>query len=110
MKRLLTVTSLLFASVAMAQSQTGKVGGYIPSQAGGKEIFVIQLQGNATGGCNSSGRFAISTDAPMFKNTAAALMAAYHTQADVTVYYSQSCNALGNAWDISYVCVGNVPC
>jgi hypothetical protein len=109
---LLLTCIALIASPALAQtlSQTGKLTGYIPSQANGKQIFVVQLQGNVTGGCNSSARFAINSDSLSFKTTAAALMAAYHAQSDVTIFYSQSCTALGNAWDLGWACVGNVPC
>lgn len=100
----------LYGALTNAQTQAGKISGYLPYENGTKAILLMQLQGNVAGGCNTTGRFAIDVDAPRFKGTQAAVMAAFHTQADVKVIYSQTCNAFGNAWDIVAVCVGNLPC
>jgi hypothetical protein len=110
MKKALFATLCLCTTLALAQSQTAKVTGYIPYDNGGRQIFLFQLQGNVSGGCNTSSRFAIDSSALRFKSTQAAVMAAFHTQTDVTVSYSQTCSAWGNSWDIAHVCVGSLPC
>ncbi len=110
MKKTLCAVLCLCATLAVAQSQTAKVTGYIPYENGGREIFLLKLQSNVAGGCNTTARFAIDSTALRFKGTQAAVMAAFHTQTDVTVSYTQTCGAWGNAWDISYVCVGSAAC
>lgn len=110
MKFLIFVVLCLYAALSGAEQQAGKVSGYIASDSGGKALLIMQIQGNVSGGCNTTSRFAVDDGAPKFKGIQAAVMAAYHTQADVTVVYSQTCDAWGNSWDIVGVCVGNLPC
>ena len=110
MKYFLTLTSVFFSIPSFALSQTGKVTGYIPYEAAGKEVLIVQMQGNAAGGCNSTGRFAIDSSTMKFKGTSAAAIAAFHAQSDVTIIYTQTCNAWGNAWDIQSFCVGAISC
>jgi hypothetical protein len=110
MKKILFSILCLCATQASAQSQTSSITGYLPYQANGKQIFLFQLQGNVAGACNTTGRFAIDSSSLHFKSVQAAIMAAFHSQSTVTVAYAQTCNTWGNAWDISYVCVGNLPC
>lgn len=111
MKRLLLAVLLLFSGFAYGQQQqAAKIKGYIPYEAGGKELLILQLEGNVTGGCNTTGRFAIDSAQLKFKATRAAIMAAFHSQTPITVFYYQTCNSYGNSWDIAWVCVGNLPC
>jgi hypothetical protein len=111
MKRiLLSLFFLLCTSANAAVFQTGKIVGYIPSDISGKEVFLLQIEGNVTGGCNVTGRFAIDSTQLKFKATRAAIIVAFHTQTALTVAYEQTCNSYPNAWDISWVCVGPLPC
>lgn len=111
MKKLVAIMCLAFCAMANAQSfQSAKITGFIPSDYQGKELFVVQIEGNASGGCNTSGRFAIDSSQPKFKSVRAAIMAAFFSQSPIVVAYTQTCNAFPNAWDLSYVCVGSIPC
>jgi hypothetical protein len=110
MKKVLFATLCICTTLAVAQSQTAKVSGYVPYDSGGRQILIFQLQGNVSGGCNTTARFAIDSTSLRFKSTQAALMAAFHTQSNVTVAYSQTCSAWSNSWDIAHLCVGIVPC
>ncbi len=102
---------LMFSALAAnADSQSGKIVGFVPYTKGGKEVFLFKFQGNNTGGCNSSGRFAMDSTSLHFKATYAAILAAFNSQSDVFVAYSQSCNAWSNAWDVTYVCTGAINC
>lgn len=109
MKPFLLLILCIVTSVAAAQSQSGKITGYIPYDAGGRQILVFQVEGNVSGGCNTTSRFAVDSNAPKFKGTQTAVMAAFHTQTDVKVLYSQTCTAHTNTWDVVAVCVGPLP-
>jgi hypothetical protein len=111
MKKILFVVLLLVCSLAFAQqSQTAKITGYIPYDLDGKELLFVQLEGNRSGGCNVTARYAIDSSQLKFKGTRAALIAAFHTQTPVTIFYNETCNAYSNSWDIAWVCVGTIPC
>jgi hypothetical protein len=110
MKKILLALLLSLSATAFAETQTGKITGYIPYDAGGKQLFFVALEGNVTGGCNSTGRFAFNSDQLRFKGTQAALMAAFHNQTEVTVTYAPTCNTYANVWDLVYVCVGKIAC
>lgn len=90
--------------------QRGKVTGYIASEANGKPIFLFKLDTSVADGCNYTLRYAVNSDAPKYKGAVMSIMAAYHTQTLVIVYYSKSCTALNNAYDVRWVCVGDIPC
>lgn len=111
MRSIVFAALLVLASAAVAQ-QSGavKVTGYVPYESGANKVLIFQIQGMPSGGCNTTGRLAISSANPKFNGTQAAIMAAYHTQSDVQVSYSQVCNSFYNAWDANFVCVGNMPC
>jgi hypothetical protein len=113
MKKIFLAMFLMLSSFSYGQEQllqTGKITGYIPYEFEGKEVFVLQLEGNVSGGCNTTGRFAIDSSQLKFKATRAAVMAAFHSQTPVTVFYNQTCNSFVNTWDVRWVCVGNLPC
>jgi hypothetical protein len=110
MKKIVFAVLFLLSTSASAEFQTGKITGYIPTDYNGKLLLLVQIEGNASGGCNATGRFAIDSSAPRYKSILAGLMAAFHAQTPVTISYSQTCNAFGNAWDLTYVCVGSIPC
>ena len=109
---MLIFTFLLLGSplASCVEFQGGKVTGYIPSDLNGKLLLLVRLEGNVSGGCNTSGRFAIDSSLPRYKSILVALMGAYHAQTPVMIAYTQTCNAFGNSWGIDYVCIGNVPC
>lgn len=110
MKKTIFVLLSLCALSAHGDSQSGKVIGFLPYTNSGKEVLLLKVQGNNSGGCNSSGRYAIDNTSPHFKMTYAAILAAFHSQTDVFVAYSQSCNSWSNAWDVTYVCSGGINC
>lgn len=109
--RLLIVIFMVFCVEVSAATQAGKIVGYVPYDANGKEMIFFQLQGNVSGGCNTTARFVIDSSSLKFRGTVAAIIAAYHAQADVTVIHQQSCSSWSNSWDAQAICVGNInPC
>ena len=110
MKKHLAWVLALCATTAGADSLSGKIAGFGAGTYNGRETFVFRLEGTASGGCNSTGRYALDSLAPNYKTTVASIIAAYHAQADVFVNYSQSCNTFPNAWDANYICVGTISC
>jgi hypothetical protein len=111
MKKLMAVISFFICAFANAENfQTGKVIGYIPSDFQGKELFFVQIEGNATGGCNTTSRFVIDSSQPKFKSVRAAIMASFYSQVPIVAVYNQTGNTFPNSWDLLYVCVGPIPC
>ena len=110
MKKHLGWALALYAVTASADMQTGKIAGFVPGTYDGKEVLIFKLEGNLSGGCNTSARYAIDSSSAHFKATQASIIAAFHAQADITVSYSQSCNLFPNAWDVGYVCTGSINC
>jgi hypothetical protein len=110
MKFVVILVLMLHTAIATAQSQSGKITGYIPYENGQNQVLIFQIQGNVSGGCNTTARFSIDSTSPKFKGTQAAVIAAYHSQADVQVLYAQTCNSWINSWDVRAVCIGSVPC
>jgi len=103
-----TLASLPLAAVA--GFQTGRITGYIPYSDGDRQVFIISLDTGQVDGCNVTARYAIDSGSPRFKNTMAAAMMAFHSQTPVTVSYNTTCAAWSNSHDLSYVCVGALPC
>ncbi|MEZ8142133.1 hypothetical protein A1OO_19385 [Enterovibrio norvegicus FF-33] len=101
---------LLFSSTAIAERQSGQITGYIPYTNDGKKIIIFQITSNVSGGCNTTGRFAVDSLSPIYEGTISAVIAAHHAQSPVTIIYTQSCKAWDNSWDAQGVCVGNIPC
>ncbi|WP_444996098.1 hypothetical protein [Aliikangiella sp. IMCC44359] len=113
MKKLILVSLLVgFISPAFAElkSHSGKITGYIVSKQGVEKLFFLKLEGITAGGCSSTGRLAIDSSSPSFDATQSAIMAAFHSKTDVNIYYNDTCNTGQNAWDILWVCVGDIPC
>lgn len=112
MKKLLAITTVLFATTASAQTftQSGKVTGYIPFEGGANQVLLFNIESNPTGGCNTASRFAIDSTATKFKGSQAALMSAYHSDSTVTILYTKTCNTLWNSWDVTAICVGTITC
>ena len=113
MKNLLLASLLLLqlgSASAAVKSHSGKVEGYIVSKNGTEKLFYFKLEGNPTGGCNTTGRFLITDAATTHDGTQSAVMAAFHSKTNVNVYYDEVCSTGENAWDIRWVCIGNIPC
>lgn len=111
MKKFLVLMCFIFCSLANAQTfQTAKITGFIPSDFQGKELVLVQLEGNVSGGCNTTARFAIDSSQLKFKSVRVAIMAAFLSQTSIVVAYTPTCNTFPNAWDLTYVCVGSIPC
>ena len=115
MKNYLLLLSLLVLSAevfsaSFAGRNTGVITGYIPYSNAGKEIFIVKITNSSTSGCNTTGRFAISSDSDRFEVTRSAVISSYHAQAPVTIVFNKGCTAWPNATDINYMCFGNIPC
>jgi hypothetical protein len=108
--RAIFLALLAVNTMAVADVQTAMVSGYINYSSGGKQIFLVKLVGGNSGACNTTGRYAIDSSVLHFKGTQAAIMAAYHGQATISINYSTTCNTWINSWDMLYACVGNMPC
>lgn len=110
MKFLLGLT--LAATTAAAGTGTGTVTGFIPGNvASGTAVFVFQTSSNSPlASCNQTQRFAIASTNPQYNSTVAAVIAAFASGASVTAIGLGTCNVVGNAEDLNYVCVGTLPC
>lgn len=106
----MTFAFCLVANAQNFQSDSVKVTGFVPYDFQGKELFFVQIEGNASGGCNITSRFVIDSTQPRFKSVRAAIMASFYAQVPIRVAYAQTCNTYPNAWDLLYVCVGPIPC
>ncbi len=110
MKSFLCIAMLLVSFHASADRQNGEIIGFIPSESGSKKLFFIQLKDNVVGGCNVTGRFAFDSSKLNYDVMVSAMMAAYFSKTPVQVEYTKTCNVFGNVYDISYVCIGTIPC
>lgn len=117
MKKIIVTLMFLLASFnasADLESVSGKLNGYNITQHNGQSVFLFQMKDIRTGGCNTTGRFAVNKNSPLFEGTQAAVMAAYHSNSDVRVFYStfsnSSCTAHNNSADFLWLCVGDIGC
>ncbi len=110
MKLAILLCGILLSNIAIAAKHSGQVIGYFPYHTGQKEILFIRLDSGVSGGCNTTERFAIDSNSPGYKSTQASIMAAFHAKTTINVNYSSTCNVFGNAYDINYICVGNIAC
>lgn len=108
----LSIFAILISIVAAcpAATLTGVVTGYVsPSNANGPAV-IFKMNTSTVEGCNSTGRFAMSSQDVRYKANLTAIMAAYHSQSPVTATYNTTCTTWGNSYDLTYVCVGTVGC
>lgn len=97
---------------AHAEVGSGRIVGYIPYASGGKEVLIVRVE-NTSGtrpSCNSTSRFAISSDSLNFKATQSAVMAAYAAGTRVYLSGKGTCSAWSNSEDFGYICVGDISC
>ena len=112
MKKFLAIVLALvsFSALAELQSHKGKITGYIASKNSTAEIFYFKLEGNPVGGCNTTSRFAVDSNSVHYKGIQSAVLASFHSKTEVNVYFNGSCNSAPNAFDVLWVCVGDIPC
>lgn len=97
-----------FAFSAAAQD---RVLGLLPFSSGTNEMFFAKMETlQTTPACNTSGRFTMVSTNARYKQTFAALLAAYHAGTYVRVYGTGTCNNWSNSEDIAYVCFGDIQC
>ena len=114
--RKVLLLSTLVATAAVAGSNptglaTGVVTGFISGNPNGTAIFVFTTATwSSYASCNTTQRFVLSSADPKYKDTVALILEAHATGTSVTALGLGSCNALSNAEDLSYVCVGTIPC
>jgi len=91
-------------------TQLGNLDGYLPYSNGTKEIFFFKLDSTSASGCNGTNRYAIDSDHKNFKSVVSAVMASFHSKTPIRVRYEETCNTFSNAFDSSYICIGDIPC
>jgi hypothetical protein len=110
-KRALLVTLLLLSTNTFAGTALGKVTGYIPYSTGGKELLFVKIEAHVDSPtCNVTGRFTMSSSDLKYESTNAALLAAFMSGATVRAKGRNTCNNWSNSEDLSYVCLGSIPC
>lgn len=97
-------------AMAFAERMTGKVKGYSPYHWSGNKVIIFHMENNPSGGCNTTGRFALSSAHVNYDAFVAAIMAAYHANDTVAVLYNEACNMFPNAYDLYAFCVGEMVC
>lgn len=110
MKKIILLILCLFPLGASAEKQVGEIIGFFPYEVGSKKLFFFQLKDNVGGGCNITARFAFDSNKVNFELMTSSLMAAYFSKTPVQVEYTQTCNTMGNSFDVSHICVGTIPC
>ena len=110
MKKILFFVLLSISFGANADRQVGEITGIIPYESGGKKLFFFQLKDNVSGGCNLSARFTFDNNKVNYDAMVSSMMAAYLAKIPVQVEYTKTCNSWGNSYDVSWVCIGNIPC
>ena len=110
MKKILFVLLVFVATNVFGVTQRGKIVGYVPYHNGTVKNFALKIENNIVEGCNVSGRFYFDETTLAYSEMVSSIIAAYHSQTPVTVYYNKTCNTWGNAYDVKYVCVGDINC
>lgn len=79
---------------------------------GSKSILFIDIDGDKSGmaSCASSGRFAIDSTTPNFKEMVSIALTAYTSkEKSVDIYVNPTCNHWGNSQDITGIKIGTMP-
>ena len=79
---------------------------------GGVSILLFKISGDLTGiaPCAITGRFAINSSSPNYKEVVSVVLSAYHSKENkVDLNVSPSCNSFGNAQDVVGVKIGDMP-
>jgi len=110
-KLLLAALCLLSPTLYAGTSTSGVITGFSPYSSGTTQIILFKTSTLAnTPACNFTQRFAMNSNNPRFANTVSAVMAAYAAGKPVQVKGLDTCNVWGNAEDLDYICVGDMPC
>jgi hypothetical protein len=115
--RILAGVGLLLALLAQSVQASEYFRGRTIIGAGvfaydGKSILLVDISGDksAMPACASTGRFAIDSSSPGFKETVAAVMTAYAKgDTNVDLIAHSSCNSWSNAQDFFGIKMGTMP-
>ena len=112
MKKIFAIVLALisFSAHAELKSHKGKITGYIASEQGANKVFFFKLEGNPSGGCNTTSRFVVESTSPRYEGIQSAILASFHSKTEVNVYFHETCNTGQNGFDSLWVCVGDIPC
>lgn len=109
--RKIWIVLALATTAAVAGNGSGTITGFIPGNPAGTAIFVFNTSTvSSPPACDTTQRFAISSTAPHYKDTVAAILEAHATGTPVFAVGLGTCNVLGDAEDLNYVCVGTISC
>lgn len=103
------ITLLLSFSVHSNEIE-GRVKGYIPYSASGKNIFIFSIEGQTTHNCNTTARFAIDDSNSQYMTNVSSIITALHTKEPLRVKYSNTCNSWPNSADVKLICIGDIAC
>lgn len=111
MHKILAVFILMsLAFSASAGRQVGEITGFVAFESGGVKKLTFKLVNNVSGGCNTTARYTFDESLRNFDLMASTILSAYHAKSLVQVEYFESCNAWSNAYDVRYICVGDINC
>jgi hypothetical protein len=111
MFRTLFIASLLaIVSSAQAATLVGHVTGYANVSNGSTPTLLVKIDTADKVGCNTTGRFAISSADVRYKATLPSVIAAHATQTQVKISYDETCDLWTNAYNLNFVCVGDAAC
>jgi len=120
LNKVFIIPTLLIAGLTFATS-TSATNDYIRNTTivgagisiiGNKNLLMINVDGDKSNfpECAFTGRLAINSDAPHFKDLVSiALAAQVSKQNTVDVYYTKTCNYFSNAADIIGIKMGQIP-
>jgi hypothetical protein len=109
-RALFIVGLLAIVHAAHAAALIGHVTGYANVSSGSTPTLLIKIDTAEKVGCNTTGRFAISSADVRYKATLPSVIAAHATQAQVKISYDETCDLWSNAFNLNFVCVGDVAC
>lgn len=110
MNKIIITFLALLSFGAFAERQNGEISGLVPYEIGGKKILIFKLNGNVSGGCNTTARFAIDQSKQNYDLMSSTILSAFHSKTPVQVEYTKTCNSWGNTYDARFVCIGDINC
>lgn len=111
LKSMAVISLLALSQVATAGSTgTGTITGYIVYSTGGVDYFLFSTSAlSGAPSCNATARFVVSSADPKFKNTTAAVLAAYATQSPVVIIGLGTCTTtISNSEDVYSMIGGSI--
>jgi hypothetical protein len=110
MNKWLLILCGLFPLGVQAGRISGEISGFVPYESVGKKILIFKLKNSVADSCNTTARFAFDQTKVNFDLMSATILAAFHAKTPVQVEYNKTCNALSNAFDARFVCLGDINC